>query len=618
MSLQSWYDCAHARGMSLAVISLCSLSSAALGHPSLATPGIPLMEGMPTALGARIIRSLPTDNYAYFNLSLATSTHTKLPLEKIRQQIQRGRLIILDQTSDGSAQLIDQVSRRLLGVALAKPLLVISPNHDGAPRLYPGEARDAPALTRAIQRDLQSARRDKRSVPPYRAGKTLYIGFNHGPVECWLKRDIAKDWGGYITLSGSIDPCAGQASYNAMVKLEYLPAQNDSNHPNLPDGKIIRISSGASGQPTGAGWHLAHELVNINRSQRSQVHRSTWFGPYADSYETGISVDDSDVSLIDHSPLNSNREIRVSQSNGLELGQGFSANLALGGDGPTVGLSRNVVSTQRSDVTLNYDINEYQVINRTAGNRFQVTWQRAKPPLTLNSAQMIRQGAMPIDSQRFSAIAYANFVPGFSASYRVERAKTGSTRFTATSSAQVMAALNLVRPDQLVDNTLISTTPINWSDTVEIDWDSPYFISEAPVQIKAFNHRRLYCLTMKGLDQEVRGEACGSDNTQLWGLNQNGQYISVAQPGLCLSAQPSADDRLDLLLAQPCNPSGFQEWEWQQKQLLNRRSRRAITIVATSAADNGATASLEARSAEITSAISRDLSTWKPYVRRPE
>jgi hypothetical protein len=350
-------------------------------------------------------------------------------------------------------------------------------------------------------------------------------------------------------------------------------------------GKILRISGGAEGAG-GAGWHLTESQINKNQTFRSNIERTTWFGPYVDAYETRISLSDNDVALLDHQPHNSNPATDIHNTSTLTVGQGFGFNLMVGSSGPLVGVSHNVMSSHSSSVTLKYSLNEYRLINSTSGNQFRIKWKRANPPLPMHSAEEVRNGAMPVNSDLFNGIAYANFVPGYVVTYNAPFSKSGESTIHISAKAEVMAALTDVNHTN-PRNTFISDHTFQFNNAITIDWDSPYFMQEVPVAIKAVKDERSYCLTMAGEDQEVIGAPCSPSNKQLWGLNKHQQYVSVENPRLCLSAQNIHAGHSDRLTVSACRLDDTQKWSWQdQDALVNGASGHAVSITGAAPGDS--------------------------------
>lgn len=592
---------------------------------------------------------------AYFNLSHLNKAQTNYPNERDRviasigASIREGYIIILDTIQSNSSEVMKDITSKVGGVTLSKSLVIIG-KKKGSLSYYVihsdprGEYVIPPLLTRKIteERIAEGERRKKRSNDEYSIGKTVYLTFSHNNLSCMLDKKLEPGRGIYEArrvFREKYDACQGSASYTAQVRIDYIPSRNYTGKTNFPTGKIVRIAAGLEGL-SGTGWHLTNELKKIETEYTSNTKRTTWHGPFAAYYETMINPNDSDVILIDHKPLNKNTETEVNEESSLSVQQGFSTNLQIGGSGPLVGLKLSEIQTTTNTVNLKYNTQAYKIINQTSGNIFSIKWEHS-PQQLVNSKNYVEKGGWPINTRnnQFGGMSYANFIPGFVAIYKAPFSKTGSSTFTVNSNVMAQALATYVTPYLYADESDGSIYPtyatrqkIALIDEITINWDSPYFASEVPVVIKADKHAGLYCLTMRGEDQGVWGEACNGSSTQLWGLSQNEEYISLANPRLCLTAHNSVSlDETPIyhLITKRCEQSAFQKWAWQgeDKSLLVNAAtlddsvRKYVSIGAIS--DNGNFAlprvwgGPRARNQNQILEPAR-FKSWKPYIQRPE
>ncbi|PHV11858.1 leukocidin family pore-forming toxin [Chitinimonas sp. BJB300] len=554
---------------------------------------------------------------AYYNISHLNKISFESVMQQINEKLSQDVIVVLDETQALSNTITDRFTSRLNGIELKKSLLLIKKiNNSIHYYAVSPNGRNEYKIPNSLIIALSTgpAKRKKRSTENYQIGKTIYLNFLHENLSCPVKKEVKRGtWGGQMYLDGSLDPCSGAASYNTQIRLDYIPSKNISGTAATPEGKIVRIGTGLSGLSS-AGWHIASNQGSTNTSLTANTKRNTRFGPFVNQYTTSIVPSDSDISLIDHLPHNSNPETQITETSIISVEEGFSGNLEIGSQGPKVGLHSNSVNRRQHQVSLSYKTNEYKVINSTSGKRFDIKWEKSSIPNLLNEKSDVGRGAWPVKGQLFTAMSYANFIPGYIATYLAPLNKKNKSTFNVSSSAEVGMAYTYVSP--FVDGLphYADFHNISLSDQITIDWNSPYFLSEVPVHLKAYRNRELFCLTMKGENNQVVGEKCNNSISQLWGLGSNNEYISFENPRLCLSVGDSANE--NQLVTKACDPSGFQEWSWggttsDKNLLVNEAVEKRVTIMSTD--NNVAAIALMDMSHETTPANK----SWKPYVQRP-
>ncbi|MBV8049508.1 MAG: leukocidin family pore-forming toxin [Paludibacterium sp.] len=572
----------------------------------------PASFGEASPAGRAVITLLNKWPLAYFNLTAADS-----PMQlaaKARESLIGGKLVILDATQAHDAALVDQMTAPLMGVRVGKPLVVIVPSPSGRDWLhaadYGGHLRMAGLLRMKLERQLPW--RGKRETAAPRAeplvGKSLYLTFTHAPLSCPFRQKVNKHSGlvSGVTFSGHVDPCAANGAYHATVRLDYFSSDSAGAPAGLPPGKLLRIGQGLEG-PGGAGWHLAD-------SQRHDDHvsikgwgrrvRSTWFGPYAGSYGVTLSPDnDLNVSLIEHVPKNTPRGLDVDVVRSDMKQRGLTASVSLGSS-PSGTFGYAGTDTAIATTTLKYKLNEYEVVNRSAGNRLDVQWQNALGADMFHAKSAVVDGAMPVNQRLFSAMSYANFVPGFLVTYHAPPGKTGSSTFTLVSSAEVRAPMSFIGDGEV--DTFDQPVSLRFRDTFSVDWGSSHFLSEAPVMLKAYRQERTHCLSLWDAGRQVVTAVCDGSPHQLWRHTRQGQFVSVGTPSLCL------DGRRDgVVRAAPCEQTGFQQWRWAGREgdrLYNVATR--TSVVSTGAGNSVAPLW---RDADCDGGEERGLCAWRAY-----
>ena len=516
--------------------------------------------GAPTKIGNSLInnyiRAFSNYKIAYFDVSGTTKIQIHSLLKKINEELEKDKLIILDETRSNSFERINALTSKNSGLSFSKPLVLMRKkgavlSYHVLPAGYLVEnGITQKTILEVMQKDIAKqhntvARNKRSSSEEYRAGKTVYVYFSHTTLSCPLATEVAREFLAerfYFKENSVRDMCERSASYTARFRVDYLPSSSvqQGDAISAVTGKIIRISSGVEGEPGGAGWHLANSLNYLVRPYSSASIRNTWFGPFAHHYQTKIEPSDIEpsdnkvVRLIDHMPKNRNQEERIEEESSVATQQGYSTNLQVGMSGPTVGLTHHQATTVTNRVALKYDIKEYQVTNNTSGNILDISWQHTmKPERIFNTKQDIDAGVFPIKSSAFNGMAYANFVPGFVATYQASMSKTGKSTFTVKSNVLVYGLAHYISP-YLSDKdsagrwhsaSFATEKLIPLTDSFTVDWDSPYFRTELPVAIKAYKHQQLYCLTMEGEHQPVLAKACNRSKNQTWGLTSQGEYI---------------------------------------------------------------------------------------------
>ncbi|MGQ5522288.1 ricin-type beta-trefoil lectin domain protein [Chitinimonas sp. PSY-7] len=590
--------------------------------------------GFPSAAGNSILdtlnKSKKTENpikanrqHAYFNLSYLNSEKLGELLPSIRELLNNDYVVILDETQAQTATAVNKISSNINGIELNKSLVLLKRNSDGNIYYYSisPTARHEYLIPKALLKTAfeKSSKRSKRNTDNYHVGKTVFLHFFHENISCPVKKEVTRNFWGTKYLDGSFDPCDGKASFNTQVRLDYIPSKNSPTIAATPEGKIVRFSSGLTGL-SGAGWHLANSQSSVNTEFTYNGKRNTRFGPFAEKYVTRIEPGDTGITLIDHLPHNKNPNTQITETSTIFVDEGYSASFEINSQGPKVGFQASSLNRRQNQVSVTYNANEYETINSTVGNVFNIRWSRPSNPGLLDSRSSVNNGAWPVRSREFSAISYSNFIPGYIATYLAPFSKKAKSTFKVYSEAEVGMIYTYVPYNSNDMPTYLDFNNISLLNEVTIDWNSPYFLSEVPVILKAHRNRGLYCLTMVGENREVQGQACNGSKAQTWGYTSNNQYLSFENPQQCLSLDMSGN--YDRLITKACEQGAHQEWTWggeenDKSKLINQFEEKWLNIASTSSSSDTALIRLtnDDGHTQPSTAATR---SWKPYVIRPE
>ncbi|TDR82267.1 hypothetical protein [Paludibacterium purpuratum] len=548
---------------SILVVGLVSLWSVAPVHAG--------EFGELSAAGQAVLNVLKRHSPAYFNLA---QTDPRRAAMAAFDSLQRGEIVILDATQAHDASLTDQVAVRLSGLRTGKPMAVAIRNADGSINMYVADYGAHVGMAQRLKRERAQARRAKRDTAPTQAapalvGKTVHLSIAHLGLSCvYPGRFERKIFFGAREWKAHFDACAGRASYATKVRFDFFSSNSRGAQGHLPPGRLLRISQGL-GNAGGSGWHLVDALRNEDWDHDGS---NMWIGPFINEYGVAISLDnDRDVSLIEHEPKNVARGLEVEVVRSDMRQRSATASLTLGGS-PGVTLGGEGGDSQTTSSTLKYKLNEYETFNSTAGNRFKLAWR-----LMLSEEQMHGRDASALAGKpRLSGMSHGNFAPGYLVTYQAPFDKQGESTVSIESYADTVAWISKKRLGGDYE-TYGSGAELRFTDTLRVDWQSPFFLPEPTVMLKAYRHDSLHCLALVGAGLPVRPEACdGAKRQQTWMQRNLNQIVSVASPGLCLAGW--RDGRLT---AESCQPNGFQEWRWEgtdKDRLTNVATRRQVGL----------------------------------------
>ena len=221
-------------------------------------------------------------------------------------------------------------------------------------------------------------------------------------------------------------------------------------------------------------------------------------------------------------------------------------------------------------------MHEYTVENHSKGNQARWIWDRkwgsyASDWRTHDTCALWCNSWFWDDSE-FSAAAYKNYKPGFTATYRADADKRGTTTFN-------------IKPGITVDSLGGRVQYTFWYQTYspysmkgfthlfrksfDVNWDGPIFQPEVTVSIEVINYPGLehLCLdvdsNVASPGQHVIPYGCHYRNNQLWGLDQYQRYKPRIGADLCMNAKSDCTVTIET-----CSTSSArQKWQWSDKYL---------------------------------------------------
>lgn len=515
---------------------------------------------------------------------------------------QQGKILLLDSSQVLDPQLTSERVSDILGVGLTDTLVIARKGASGSPEFKVISVAEGVTsqnvnaiLAKAALDSLtpwiqpKTNRRVRRSAnsqqDAYKPETSIPIEFRRVGFQCRVGDDFQgngftnnADWNSTID-----DACNGDASVSLFYTLDFIrsvPYSGGGSH-NADNSKFVRITydPNTSG---GAGWHLVDKPTHKHTWFESWANRISWYGPIAMKYGVEIQSTDPSVRLFHSTPNNVGLEQEIREVSGITVGVDAGVKAEVGDKEPTVGADIKGNFSYNSQRWVTYKTHEYEVQNLSTVDRARWKWDRNFEQRSENwrskNIAAIWDSSWFFKDSAFSPAAYANYKPGFSATYRVDGDRSGTSDFLIENQVTVAALSGRVQ----YSGVWSSFTPWAYNGSeyrfqkrLRVNWDAPVFQPEANVSIEAYAQSSFQglCLTAAG-DYEgaaVSAGDCHYQNSQLWGLDRYQQYKSRIGDNKCLTLEGNGN-----LSVRTCNNSAQQKWAWSGDQLKNATGTEVV------------------------------------------
>ncbi len=586
---------------------------------------------------------------------------TKDEINLARTAYRKGKIVIIDNTSAVNNNDVSQSVAEIIGIGLTDSIVAVH-RKNGKPEYKSLSVNNEVSASKQIEylitevknivagwdnsesnaksfNEEKSTRVKRRAVAysrvaaasssegtQYRPEVTIPLEFRHVGFKCRVGDEF--DGNGFTnngTWNGMVDDaCDGKASVSLFYNIDFVRSVpfNGGGDSNADNAKYVRITlnpgdgdSGGGSASGGAGWHLVDKPTHKHTWFESWANRITWFGPIAMKYGVEVIPNDNDVRLYHSTPNNKPKESDIREITGITIGVEAGGKVEVGDKGPTVGVDAKGSFSYNSQRWVAYKAYEYTVENQSrAGSQDRAKWvwdrkfdDESKNWRTHDTCALWCSDWFFKDSA-FTAASYANYKPGFSATFRVAADRQGQSRFTINNRIYVGALGGRVQYAGFFQGY----TPWSFYGTeytlpkvFTVNWDAPVFEPEINVSIEAYKYDSAsgICLDVAGNSTDegaaVVGYDCHYANNQLWGLDQYQRYKSRVAADRCLTAE---DD--GTLTVRSCSAAANQKWRWDDDSLKSELGDKSLAIV------NG--------QVKLVNKDSQEYQNWKNYVRNIE
>ncbi|MGI0117248.1 leukocidin family pore-forming toxin [Zooshikella sp. RANM57] len=460
----------------------------------------------------------------------------------------------------------------------------------------------------------------------YRPEVTIPLEFRHVGFKCRVGDEFeGNGFTNNATWNSMIeDACDGKASVSLFYNIDFVRSVpfNGGGDNNADNAKYVRItlnpgdgSSGGGSASGGAGWHLVDKPTHKHTWFESWTNRITWFGPVAIDYGVEVIPSDNDVHLYHTTPNNKPKESEIREVTGITIGVEAGGKAEVGEKGPTVGVDAKGSFSYNSQRWVSYKAYEYTIENQSrAGSQDRAKWVWDRK-FEEDSENWRVHGTCPLwcsdwffKDSSFTAASYANYKPGFSATFRVSADKRGQSRFTINNRITVAALGGRVQYAglaQVYTPWAYKGSKYTLPKVFTVNWEAPVFEPEINVSIEAYKYASSngVCLDVQGNSTQegaaVVGYDCHYANNQLWGLDQYQRYKSRVTADRCLTAESDGT-----LTVKSCSAAANQKWRWEGDSLKSELGDKSLAIVG--------------GQVKLVNKDSSEYQNWKNYVRNIE
>ncbi|MCX4026261.1 ricin-type beta-trefoil lectin domain protein [Endozoicomonas sp. SM1973] len=536
-----------------------------------------------------------------------------------KQAFRKEKILILDSSQAANSDQVAEITSQIIGIGLTDPIVIVRKNKNSPEYKslsVSAELTEEEIQTRLIEetkaiikewdtRGLHSSSSSKSSrvrrsaasyssrsssSTPYRPEVTIPLEFRHIGFKCRVGKEFdGNGWSNSANWNGTIeDACNGEASVSLFYNLDFIRSVpfNGGGDQNADNAKYVRVTLNPGGGETGgsasggAGWHLVDKPSHKHTWFESWTNRLTWFGPIAMDYAVEITTNDSDVHLFNTIPNNKPKESEIREVSGFTVGVEAGGKAEVGEKGPTVGVEAKGSFSYNSQRWVTYKAHEYTVENHSragAQDRAKWLWDRKfsedSKNWRTNDTCALWCSDWFFKDTAFSAASYANYKPGFSATFQAPSNKSGESTFTISNKVTVAALGGRVQYMiwyQGYTPWSYNGTTYTFNKNFRVNWDAPVFEPEVNVSIEAFrkDSPQGICLDVEGNSiaegASVIGYSCQYSNNQLWGLDNYQRYRSRVAKNRCLTAESD-----NAVTVRNCTSAANQKWRWEGDYLVN-------------------------------------------------
>jgi hemolysin len=511
-----------------------------------------------------------------------------------------GKILVFDNSDQNDFETLSSAISAIVGIGVTDTLVLVRKSANTLPEIKATSLDSGVKKSQAIDLLLTSLNEEigpwlsgsqqnetflsKTTSANYISETTLPLAFSKRGFKCRVGDDYqgngfrnnAGEWNGYIE-----DACNGNASVSLFYTIDFIRSVPliSGNAQNIEDSKYVRITLDPK-TSSGTGWHLVDKPIQRYSWYESAANRIAWFGPIAMNYGVTIKSSDTDVRLVHNIPNNTGIEQTVNETSGITVGVSAGASEKAGAN---VGANLSYSSSR----AISYKTFEYEVSNLSRGDIAKWTWDRnfdARSSDWVSRSFTVLGEYTPFFIEKaFSPAAYANFRPGFSATFKVDGSKKGTSDFELSNIITISALSGRVQYAGLASTYgpyaskgYRYTFPQNFS----INWDAPVFQPERNVSIEAFrlDSAKGLCITAPNeAGKAVTLEKCTIPSiNQMWGYDKEQRYRSRVKVNTCLTLLNNKD-----LVLNGCSASAAQKWTFVNNQIMSNLGPKIIVTDST-------------------------------------
>lgn len=485
--------------------------------------------------------------------------------------------VVDEQDSRNSAEMRKAV-QKLFGITFDHDRLIVS-RYKNRILYTPYNSRDDTALPKLIENlnelerldRIQSMRRHRAACNPDEPSRLPHLAFYIN-----MFRPITTEECTFPT--SYIWPEKGTSNFceHANISLIYRvnwerSLQYGTTDAITPDAKIVRIT--LDDDVSGAGIHLNSRLIH-RTTKPGYTGVNSWYRDwstdvYAQSYALSIRASNGKAAILQTTPSsNINPQYNKTETSGFSLG--ISA--GIGSENYNTG-AKGVLTpsaTYAQNRTLTFITSEYSIQKSTLSNCDVVfTWDRcenaSRDSLLSKRTDPVFSSCVtyPVDTNKISPIAYANFTPRLDVIYMADNQETGTTTFSLDASVHARplytgAYLHFYLIGAHIAYSAFKTDYLDRRITAHaeftVDWNHPVFTGGYPVnlQLGAFNN---LCLSYDD-DFNLLPQECDlTSRHQAFIYDAMGRYLSTLDTTMCLDGD-------DLSQLNRCDARLSQRWQW--------------------------------------------------------
>ncbi|MCK5894386.1 MAG: leukocidin family pore-forming toxin [Endozoicomonadaceae bacterium] len=538
--------------------------------------------------------------------------------EEIRENLSSDYIVMIDSTESTDKEATKKLSAALGGIGFDSPVILIRKTSDGIPEYkelipydkknddtialnisepsinYEKLASETSSMLKAWKKPQQRNRANK-SINQYSPEISIPVELRHTGFPCMVGASFDGNGitGNQYWHKEMVDACDNDASVSLFYTVDLVRSVASTVGGSSDDAKYIRITIDPASNG-GSGWHLADRPTHKHTWYQSWANRITWFAPVADGYAVSINSNDPDVHLYNTIPSSYPKESNISDSSSIQIGVTGGPNILdpskmkgknlAGFSGVNLGMTFSIGSER----SINYRNHEYELSNLSrAGKGDTASWlwsrefHRYAEFWRTRTTGLLWCGDWFYDDHFFSAIAYSNFTPGFSATFYVPGDKSDVSTIEFESSINAVALGGRVQylgVHQSYGPAGFKGTKYSVKQDITINWGSSFFNAEIPVSIEAYKEDSVHGICLEVLNSNSNaGSAvgvgqCNFKQNQIWGMDSEYRYRSFLAQDRCLTRENH-----DTLTIQPCDHAANQKWQWEDEYLLSSQGG-ALTI----------------------------------------